>query len=39
MAALSANYEDLPPDDCPQRALAHRIAGFRLGALRAKMTV
>jgi hypothetical protein len=37
MAALSANYEDLPPADCPQRALAHRIAGHRLGALRARM--
>jgi hypothetical protein len=37
MAALSANYEDLPPHDCPPRALAHRIACFRLDAMRARM--
>jgi Zn-dependent peptidase ImmA (M78 family) len=36
MAALSANYEDLPPHDCPQRALAHKVALRRLEALKAK---
>jgi hypothetical protein len=36
MAALSANYEDLPPADCPQRALAHKIAQHRLNAIKAE---
>jgi len=37
MAALSANYEDLPPCDCPQRALAHKIAQHRLDALSSRL--
>jgi len=37
IGALSANYEDLPPDNCPQRELAHRIATHRLDAMKAKI--
>jgi len=33
IAALSANYEDLPMSDSPSRALAHKIAQYRLNAL------
>lgn len=36
IAALSANYEDLPPSDCPSRTLAHKIAQYRLKALSVK---
>ena len=35
IAALSAHYEDLPPHNCRERELAHRIALYRLDALRA----
>jgi hypothetical protein len=33
IAALSAHYEDLPLEDCPQRRLAARIANIRLKAV------
>jgi hypothetical protein len=33
IAALSAHYGDLPLHDCPERALAHRIAQHRLKAM------
>lgn len=33
VAALSRHYEDLPPEDCPARRLAGRIAQLRLRAL------
>jgi hypothetical protein len=33
IAALSAHYEDIPYEDCPQRRLAAEIAGIRLKAV------
>ena len=33
MAALSANYEPLPPHNCEVRDLAHQIAKIRIDAL------
>lgn len=33
IGALSANYEDIPFQDCPTRELAAKIAGYRLMAL------
>ena len=33
IAALSAHYEDLPSEDCPQRRLAAEIAHIRLKAV------
>ncbi len=33
IAALSAHYEDLPMEDCPQRRLAAEIARIRLKAV------
>lgn len=34
IGALSAHYEDIPLEDCPQRALAAHIAMIRLRALK-----
>jgi hypothetical protein len=36
IAALSANYEPLPPENCRQRELANRIATIRLEVMKAK---
>ncbi|MDR2697138.1 MAG: ImmA/IrrE family metallo-endopeptidase [Holophagales bacterium] len=36
IAALSANYEDIPPIDCHARNLAYKIACHRLDVLNAK---
>jgi Zn-dependent peptidase ImmA (M78 family) len=36
IAALSAHYGDLPLCDCPERALAHKIAQYRLKAILAR---
>jgi hypothetical protein len=36
IASLSANYEDIPPENCPARCLAHKIAQFRLQAMASK---
>ena len=33
IAALSANYEDIPYTDCPSRVLAAEIARYRLDSL------
>jgi len=33
IGALSANYEEIPPENCASRKLAARIARFRLKAL------
>lgn len=34
IAALSAHYQDLPLEDCPERRLAAEIALVRLGAMK-----